>query len=126
MAQTPRERRAAQRRLAAIIKRNKELRSEQREHLIDQRIRAAVFQGRVDYANSVLNGQNPMPAKGSAESKNLASLASFASRGRADPRFEAAFSRYWYHNKEINFGPDAVTYEEGNEADYDEDSDEEE
>ena len=69
-----------------------------------------------------------MPAQGSAEGKNLASIASFAAHGQADPRFEAAFSRYWYHFKDAQ----TPAYDEENdemfssEDDYDdEDSDEE-
>lgn len=65
-----------------------------------------------------------MPAPGSAEAKNLASLASYASRGQADPRFEAAFSRYWYHFKEAQTPADEE-YEESEETD-DEDTDSEE
>jgi hypothetical protein len=47
-----------------------------------------------------MNGRQPMPAPGTLEARNLASIASFSAHGQADPRFEAAFSRYWYHFKE--------------------------
>lgn len=66
-------------------------------------VRQNIFQSRVDYANRVIAGDEPMPAAGTAEANNLASMASFAAWGRADPRFEAAFSRYWYHlKKQVN------------------------
>lgn len=51
-----------------------------------------------------------MPAAGSAEAKNLAAMASYASRGQADPRFEEAFSRYWYHFKNAQ-SPDEIEVE---------------
>jgi hypothetical protein len=65
-----------------------------------------------------------MPAPGSAEAKNLASLASYSAHGQADPRFEAAFSRYWYHFREAQT-PAEEEYEESEETD-DEDTDSEE
>jgi hypothetical protein len=127
MAQTANERRAAQRRNARIQRANRAVPREQQIRQIDLSVRQAVFSQRVNWANDVMAGREPMPAPGTAEAKNLASLASYSSRGQADPRFEAAFSRYWYHFKEANMGPDAVTYEEGNENDVmegdDEDSD---
>jgi hypothetical protein len=126
MAQTARERRAAQRQNARIQAANRGLRREQQTRILDSNVRQAVFNARVNWANDVMSGREPMPAPGTAEAKNLASLASYASRGQADPRFEAAFSRYWYHNKEANMGPDAETYEEGNENDVMEDEEDEE
>jgi phage terminase Nu1 subunit (DNA packaging protein) len=65
-----------------------------------------------------------MPAPGTAEAKNLASIASFAAHGQADPRFEAAFSRYWYHFKGAQV-PNENEEEEIEEVD-DEDSEAEE
>jgi hypothetical protein len=64
-----------------------------------------------------------MPAPGTLEARNLASIASFSAHGQADPRFEAAFSRYWYHFKEAQT-PDEI--EEIAEDDDLEDSDSEE
>jgi hypothetical protein len=69
-----------------------------------------------------MSGRQPMPAPGTAEAKNLASIASFAAHGQADPRFEAAFSRYWYHFK----GAQVPDEEEEIEVDDDEDSEAEE
>jgi hypothetical protein len=69
-----------------------------------------------------MNGRQPMPAPGTAEAKNLASIASFSAHGQADPRFEAAFSRYWYHFKEAQYNPDNYDFEE---VEIGEDEDEE-
>jgi hypothetical protein len=124
MAQSARERRAAQRRNARIQAANRGLRREQQTRIIDTSVRQAVWNARVNWANDVMSGREPMPAPGSAEAKNLASLASYASRGQADPRFEAAFSRYWYHFKEAQTPADEE-YEESEEID-DEDTDSEE
>lgn len=99
MAQSASERRAAQRRTARIVRQNRELRREQQTRITDLNIRQAVFAARNDYGMRVMNGQEPMPAPGTLEARNLASLASFSAHGQADPRFEAAFSRYWYHFK---------------------------
>jgi hypothetical protein len=57
-------------------------------------------QARRDYADRVIAGTEPMPEMGSKESKNLASLASKASRGKADPRYEKAFAKFWYHKND--------------------------
>jgi hypothetical protein len=99
MAQSASERRAAQRRTARIVRANRERPREQQIRIIDIGVRRAVFQARMDYANRVLNGQEPMPQPGTAEANNLASLASYGAHGQADPQFEAAFNRYWYHFK---------------------------
>lgn len=99
MAQSASERRAAQRRTARIVRQNRELAREQQTRIVDLNIRRRVFQARQDYAMRVMRGQEPMPAQGTLEAKNLASIASFSAHGQADPRFEAAFSRYWYHFK---------------------------
>jgi hypothetical protein len=124
MAQSARERRAAQRQNARIQAANRGLRREQQTRIIDSNVRQAVFNARVNWANDVMSGREPMPAPGTAEAKNLASLASYASRGQADPRFEAAFSRYWYHFKEAQTPADEE-YDESEDID-DEDSDSEE
>lgn len=99
MAQSASERRAAQRRTARIVRQNRELAREQQTRIVDLNIRRRVFQARQDYAMRVMRGQEPMPTQGTLEAKNLASIASFSAHGQADPRFEAAFSRYWYHFK---------------------------
>ena len=78
----------------------------------------------MNWASDVMSGREPMPAQGTAEAKNLASLASYASRGRADPRFEAAFSQYWYHFKDAQTPADEE--EMPPEDDEDEDSSSEE
>jgi hypothetical protein len=100
MAQSASERRAAQRRTARIVRANRELRREQQTRITDLGVRQAVWNARVNWANNVMSGREPMPAPGTAEAKNLASLASYSAHGQADPRFEAAFSRYWYHFKD--------------------------
>lgn len=124
MAQSASERRAAQRRNARIQRANRDLRREQQTRVIDLNIRQAVFQARVNYANDVMSGREPMPAPGSAEAKNLASLASFSAHGLADPRFEAAFSRYWYHFKDAQTPADEEEIPPEDEEINDEDSDE--
>jgi hypothetical protein len=55
----------------------------------------------------VIAGREPRPDSGSRESKNLASLASKARWGKADPKFEAAFSGYWYHKNDQKDDNDA-------------------
>lgn len=124
MAQSASERRAAQRRNARIQRANRNLRREQQTRVIDLNIRQAVFQARVNYANDVMSGREPMPAPGSAEAKNLASLASYSAYGLADPRFEAAFSRYWYHFKDAQTPADEEEIPPEDEEINDEDSDE--
>jgi hypothetical protein len=52
------------------------------------------------YAYDVMSGAEPMPAAGTPEANQLARMAAWGSRGKADPHFEAAFSQYWYHNKD--------------------------
>lgn len=99
MAQSASERRAAQRRTARIVRQNRLLAREQQTRITELSVRQAVFNARQDYANRVLNGQEAMPAPGTMEAKNLASLASFSAHGQADPQYEAAFSQYWYHFK---------------------------
>lgn len=123
MAQSASERRAAQRRNARIQRANRNLRREQQTRQIDLSIRQAVFTGRTNYGMRVMNGQEPMPAPGTLEAKNLASLASFSAHGLADPRFEAAFSRYWYHFKNAQTPADEEENPPEEEID-DEDSDE--
>lgn len=51
------------------------------------------------YAYSVINGTEPYPAKRTKEGDQLARMASFASRGKADPAFYAAFQQYFYHDE---------------------------
>lgn len=99
MAQSASERRAAQRRTARMVRQNRQLAREQQTRITPLSVRQGVYQARQDYAIRVLNGQEPMPAPGTLEAKNLASIASFSAHGQADPQFEAAFSRYWYHFK---------------------------
>lgn len=51
--------------------------------------------------------------------------ASYASRGQADPRYEEAWSKHWYHNKEQpTSGNEADRYEEGDENDTDDEESE--
>ena len=109
MAQTPRERRAAQRVLARQVRANRAVPRDQRTQFINANVQQSIWNARVNWASDVMSGREPMPAQGTAEAKNLASLASYASRGRADPRFEAAFSQYWYHFKDAQTPAD---YEE--------------
>ena len=65
-----------------------------------QSITRSARQGRIDYANRVIAGTEPMPEKGTREANNLASLAGKARHGKADPRFEKAFAHFWYHKND--------------------------
>lgn len=67
---------------------------------LSRAIRAPTRAARESYANDVIAGREPYPPKGSREGNNLASLASKARHGKADPAYEKAFSRYWYHIKD--------------------------
>lgn len=126
MAQSASERRAAQRRTAKIVRANRAISDRrQQTRFVDLNIRQAVFAARTDYGNRVMHGQEPMPAAGTLEAKNLASLASFSAHGQGDPRFEAAFSRYWYHFKDAQTPIDENDYMFPGEDDF-EDSDGEE
>jgi len=123
MAQTARERRAAQRRTAKIVRANRELKRDQQTRIISQNVRQTIWNARVNWANDVMSGREPMPAPGTLEAKNLASLASYAAHGQADPRFEAAFSRYWYHFKGAQqpneLEEEEIPEEEGDDEDSD-------
>jgi hypothetical protein len=120
MAQSAAERRAAQRRNARIQRANRAVKREQQTRIVDLNVRQAVWNARVNWANDVMSGREPMPAPGTAEAKNLASLASYSANGQADPRFEAAFSRYWYHFKEAQTPADDE-FEESEEIDEEDD-----
>jgi hypothetical protein len=48
-------------------------------------------------------------------------MASLASHGKADPRFEGAFKQFWYHKKD-----DKSEAEIDEESDYEEEDEEEE
>jgi hypothetical protein len=67
------------------------------------------------------SGQESAPAKGSPESKVLARLAGWSRWGKADPRFEAAFKQYWYHDEKKPDGPDEDDEDFDDENDEDED-----
>lgn len=74
------------------------------------------------YANDVIAGREPMPEPMTAEAKQLARMASYARWQKADPRFEIAFSQYWYHDNDALPSDDE---EEEEYDDYDEDEEEE-
>lgn len=111
-----RARRRAQRATAARVREKKA--GGKYTPVVPRSTRAAVRAGREAYANAVIAGQIDYPEKRSREANNLASLASKASWGKADPRYEAAFSRYWYHKSDEDNDADV----EDN-ADYDGESD---
>lgn len=91
-----RARRAAQRATAARVR---ETRTPGGKYtpVISRGVRAGVRAAREAYANDVIAGREPWPAKGSPEAKNLASLAGKARWGKADAAYIAAFNKYWYH-----------------------------
>jgi hypothetical protein len=53
-----------------------------------------------EYAQRVLDGKEPMPAKGAPGFKVLASQASYARWGKANPDFYAAFKQFFYKDAE--------------------------
>lgn len=87
MARNPRA--AAQRATARAV----------REHRtqLPASINRGVQLARRDYADRVMRGEEPDPQQGSLEARNLASLAGKARWGKADPAYETAFAKYWYH-----------------------------
>lgn len=99
MAQTARERRAAQRELAKRI----QLRKGERkltQRILPSRITTQAREAHYNWANAVMRGDIPRPEPGTPEANSLASLASYASRGKAPAEYEAAFKEYWYHDRE--------------------------
>lgn len=56
---------------------------------------------RIEYARKVANGDLPAPKKGTAESRNLGSLASFQRWGKLGPDLDwlSEFERFWYKDK---------------------------
>jgi hypothetical protein len=117
-----RARRRAQRETAKSVKAFARAKREGREP--PRRLPIAVTkqarEAATKYGHRVLNGEDPYPAKRTAEGNQLARLASLASHGKADPAFIPAFQQYWYHYKEHE--PD----EADEEYEYDEDEDEDE
>jgi hypothetical protein len=122
-----RARRRAQRATAKAVRENKariKAKKEVVRHL-PKGTTARARRAAIEYGHKVLNGQEPRPAIGSKDGNQLARLASYAHKGKADEAFKV-FDIYFYHNKEQNFGPDAQTYEEGNQNDsfYEDEEDE--
>ena len=59
---------------------------------------------------------------GRVSDKEKAAQASWAAHGMADSRYEAAWSKYWYHNKERS----SSESDENDEQDYRDDNEDEE
>lgn len=120
MARRPNPRAQAQR---ATAKRVREARPKGAKYrpILPRSIRAPSKQAQADYAYSVLNGETPYPPKNSAEGHQLARMASFSSKGKADPAFYAAFQQYFYHDEKKPDEPD-----EFDEYDYDDEDEDEE
>ncbi len=90
--------------------------------VVPKATRRAVIGGGSDFVNRVLSGNEPMPAMGTPEARQLARNASYAKWGKADPRFLAAFEQYFYHDekrKDLQNQADAE-----DEAGYDSDEEE--
>lgn len=116
-----RARRRAQRETAKSVR---EFKAAKRAHRpVTRRLPKATTQrareAATKYAYAVLNGAEPWPAKRTPEGNQLARMASFASRGKADSAF-AVFQQYWYHDKERE------SDEADEEYDYEEDEEDEE
>lgn len=111
MAQTSAQRRANQRAQRDIARRVKEHRTSGLPYrtVLPKSITAPSRKAAIEYGNYMLAHPNELPPKGSLEGKQLARLASWARHGKADPRFEAAFSMYWYHDDKL---PDLADDEE--------------
>lgn len=98
MAQTPAQKRAHQKAQRDTARRVREFKRPGGKYtpVLPKNIRIASKKATIKYGYYMLDHPNELPPKGSLEGKQLARLASWASHGKADPRFEAAFSMYWY------------------------------
>lgn len=96
-----------------------------RTRILPKSITGPSRKAQIEYVQAVQRGDISEPAPGTPEARQLARWASYARWNKADPTFEARFSKYFYHGKEQNFGPDADRYEEGNTSDIEDDEDEE-
>ena len=110
-----RARRRAQRETAKRVKEGRA--TGKYKPVIPRNIRAAVRKSREQYAHDVIAGREPYPPKNSAEGRNLASLASKARHGKADPIFETKFKQYWYHKNDEKTASDADREDESDSAD---------
>lgn len=86
-----RARRRAQRETAARVKAGRTA------GIVPRGVRQSIRASREAYARDVIAGREQYPPVRSPEGNNLASLASKARWGKADPIFEKKFSKYWYH-----------------------------
>lgn len=116
---------AAQRRTAKLVR---EQRAARKEHRPVPKILPPSFSREyrrqlVNYANAVADGNQPYPEKGTAESKQLARMASFARWNKADPRYYDLFKQYFYHDERRQSESDADIEDE---ADYEEEEEDEE
>lgn len=116
MARNPRSR--AQRQTAARVRQFRE--TKQYEKVLPKSITSRAIRTREDYLQGVLSGQIPEPASGSDEEKSLASAASKARWGKADPRYEAAWSKFWYHHRESSNPNEDEEYRDDDGDDEDE------
>jgi hypothetical protein len=91
-----RARRSAQRRTAKAVR--------EKRTQVPSGYKTGVKAARIDYYNGVISGKYPAPAPGTMEAKNLASIASLASRGKAPAKYEKAFKEYWYHDNQHRTG----------------------
>ena|SRR5271166_5757085 len=90
-------------------------------HILPRAFTAPSRQARIDYGYRVINGQDALPAMGTPEARQLASLASSARWGKADPVFLSAFQQFFYHDEDPHDEP-----EDEDEEYYDENEDEDE
>lgn len=101
MARNPRA--AAQRATAKAV----------REHRtqLSKSVTSRAIAVRENYLRGVLNGTIPEPPAGSKERHSLARAAAKAAWGKADPAYEAAWSKFWYHNKD-NWNSETSRYDD--------------
>jgi hypothetical protein len=107
-----RARRRAQRATAARVR--------NRQRILPKAITAPSRRAQEAYVRRVLNGEEPYPAKGTAEAHQLARWGSYARWNQADPAYFAAFEQYFYHDEKR---PDTAVEDE---EEYDDGEDEEE
>jgi hypothetical protein len=94
-----RARRRAQRATAKAVKENRAQ--------LPKAVTKPQARARTVNALEMLSGKRPMPEPGTWEAKEAARQASLSRYGKADPRFEAAFKKYWYHFKDAPDKPKA-------------------
>lgn len=69
------------------------------QRVLPKSITGPSMRAQTAYATAVLEGREPYPTKGTAESKQLARMGSYSRWHKADARFLDAFQQYFYHDE---------------------------